>query len=127
GAGGEWHRVGGGPCRSRRRARRYQRAAGCGQVPRRGFHQKNRCTRGGPCREPANRRRCARGTRPIERPMIRVAFYLILVGAIAYGVALLADQPGDVIVTWQGLRMKTSPLVLGAATLAAAVVLSFVF
>jgi HemY protein len=59
--------------------------------------------------------------------MIRVAFYLILVGAIAYGVALLADQPGDVIVTWQGLRMKTSPLVLGAATLAAAVVLSFLF
>ena len=59
--------------------------------------------------------------------MIRVAFYLILIGAIAYGVALLADQPGDVIVTWQGLRMKTSLLVLGAATLAAAIALSFVF
>jgi len=59
--------------------------------------------------------------------MIRVALYLILVGAIAYGVALLADRPGDVIVTWQGLRIETSLLVLGAATLAAAIVLSLVF
>ena len=59
--------------------------------------------------------------------MIRVALYLILVGAIAYGVALLADRPGDVVVTWQGLRIETSLLVLGAATLVAAVVLSFVF
>ena len=60
--------------------------------------------------------------------MIRVSLYLILVGAIAYGVALLiADRPGDVIVTWQGLRIETSLLVLGAAILAAVIVLSFVF
>jgi len=59
--------------------------------------------------------------------MIRVALYLILVGAIAYGVALFADRPGDVVVTWQGLRFETSLLVLGAATLAAAIVLSFIF
>jgi HemY protein len=59
--------------------------------------------------------------------MIRVALYLILVGAIAYGVALLADRPGDVVVTWQGLRIETSLLMLGAATLAAAIVLSLVF
>jgi HemY protein len=59
--------------------------------------------------------------------MIRVALYLILVGAIAYGIALLADRPGDVVVTWQGLRIETSLLVLGAATLAAAIVLSLVF
>ncbi len=59
--------------------------------------------------------------------MIRVALYLILVGAIAYGVALLADRPGDVVVTWQGLRIETSLLVLGAAILAAVIVLSFVF
>ena len=58
--------------------------------------------------------------------MIRVALYLILVGAIAYGVALLADRPGDVVVTWQGLRIETSLLVLGAAILAAVIVLSFV-
>src|SRR5215469_9622820 len=58
--------------------------------------------------------------------MIRVALYLILVGAIAYGVALLADRPGDVVVTWQGLRIETSLLVLGAAILAAVAVLSFI-
>ncbi len=58
--------------------------------------------------------------------MIRVALYLILVGAIAYGVALLADRPGDVVITWQGLRIETSLLVLGAAMLAAVAVLSFI-
>ena len=58
--------------------------------------------------------------------MIRVSLYLILVGAIAYGVALLADRPGDVVVTWQGLRIETSLLMLGAAILAAVIVLSFV-
>ncbi|MGE5366506.1 MAG: heme biosynthesis protein HemY [Betaproteobacteria bacterium] len=58
--------------------------------------------------------------------MIRIALYLILVGAIAYGVALFADRPGDVVVTWQGLRIETSLLVLGAAILVAAIVLSFV-
>jgi HemY protein len=55
--------------------------------------------------------------------MIRVALYLILVGVIAYGVALVADRPGDVVVTWQGLRIETSLLVLGAAIVAAVVVL----
>jgi HemY protein len=58
--------------------------------------------------------------------MIRVALYLILVGVIAYGVALIADRPGDVVVTWQGLRIETSLLVLGAAIVAAVVVLFFV-
>src|SRR5215471_15107534 len=59
--------------------------------------------------------------------MIRVALYLILIGAIAYGVALLADRPGDVVVTWQGLRIETSLLVLGAAVLALVVALSLLF
>jgi HemY protein len=59
--------------------------------------------------------------------MIRVALYLVLVGVIAYGVALVADRPGDVIVTWQGWRIETSLLVLGAAVLAAVIVVSFVF
>ena len=44
--------------------------------------------------------------------MIRVALYLIFVGVIAYGVALIADRPGDVVVTWQGWRIETSLLVL---------------
>jgi HemY protein len=51
--------------------------------------------------------------------MIRVALYLTLVGAVAYGIALLADRPGSVVITWQGLRIETSLMVLGAAVIAA--------
>jgi HemY protein len=59
--------------------------------------------------------------------MIRVAFYLIVVGALALGAAWLADRPGEVIVTWQGWRLETSLMVLGAATLAALVALALLF
>src|SRR5215470_10837225 len=58
--------------------------------------------------------------------MIRVALYLILVGLIAYGVALVADRPGDVVITWQGWRIETSLMVLGAAILAAMLVLALI-
>jgi HemY protein len=51
--------------------------------------------------------------------MIRVILYLILVGAVAYGVAFFADRPGEVVVTWQGMRIETSLLVLGTALVAA--------
>jgi HemY protein len=59
--------------------------------------------------------------------MIRVVFYLIVVGLLAYGVAWLADRPGDVVITWQGLHVETSLMVLGAAILAAMVMIAFVF
>jgi len=59
--------------------------------------------------------------------MIRVALYLIVVGLIAYGVALIADRPGDVVVTWQGWRIETSLLVLAAAVIAAVAILSLIF
>jgi HemY protein len=59
--------------------------------------------------------------------MIRVALYLIVVGALALGAAWLADRPGEVIVTWQGWRLETSLMVLGAAMLAALVALAFLF
>src|SRR5437762_2285660 len=72
-------------------------------------------------------RRCGRGARSVERAMIRVALYLIVVGLIAYGVALVADRPGDVVVTWQGWRIETSLLVLAAAVIAAVAVLSLIF
>jgi len=51
--------------------------------------------------------------------MIRVAVYLIVVGALAFGAAWLADRPGEVVVTWQGWRLETSLMVLVAALLAA--------
>jgi HemY protein len=40
--------------------------------------------------------------------MIRVALYLVLVGLLALGVAWFADRPGEVAITWQGLRIETS-------------------
>lgn len=43
--------------------------------------------------------------------MIRVAFYLVAVGLLALGVAWFADRPGEVAVTWQGLRIETSVMV----------------
>jgi len=59
--------------------------------------------------------------------MIRVVLYLILVGLLAYGVVLLADRPGDVLITWQGLRIETSVLVLVMTLLAAMVVLALIW
>jgi HemY protein len=59
--------------------------------------------------------------------MIRVVFFLIIVGALALGVVWLADRPGDVVVTWQGRRIETSLMVLGAAVLAMMVVLALLW
>ena len=55
--------------------------------------------------------------------MIRIVLFLIIVGALSLGVAWLADRPGDVVIVWQGLRIKTSLMVLGAGLVAALVVL----
>jgi HemY protein len=55
--------------------------------------------------------------------MIRVVIFLIVVGALAAGAVWLADRPGDVVITWQGWRIETSLMVLGAAALAALAVL----
>jgi HemY protein len=59
--------------------------------------------------------------------MIRVVFFLVVVGALALGVAWLADRPGEVVVTWQGLRIETSLMVLGAAFLAAMAILGLLW
>jgi HemY protein len=58
--------------------------------------------------------------------MIRVVFFLIVVGVLALGAAWLADRPGDVVVTWQGFRVETSLMVMAAALLAALAVLAVV-
>ena len=50
--------------------------------------------------------------------MIRVLYFLIVVGALSVGIAWLADRPGEVVVTWQGWRIETSLLVMGAAIVA---------
>jgi HemY protein len=50
--------------------------------------------------------------------MTRIILFLIAIGALALGASWLADRPGDVVVTWQGMRIETSVMVLGAAALA---------
>jgi HemY protein len=55
--------------------------------------------------------------------MIRVVIFLIFVGLLALGAAWLADRPGEVVVTWQGMRIETSVMVLTAGLLAAVVAL----
>jgi HemY protein len=59
--------------------------------------------------------------------MTRVVFFLIVVGALSLAVAWLADRPGDVVITWQGLRIETSLMVLGAALLALLVLLTVIW
>jgi HemY protein len=55
--------------------------------------------------------------------MIRVVFFLVVVGLLALGVAWLADRPGDVIVLWHGLRIETSVMVVVFAVAAIAAIL----
>ncbi len=50
--------------------------------------------------------------------MLRVIVFLVLVGLIAAGAAWLADQPGDVAITWHGLQIETSVAVAAVAILA---------
>jgi HemY protein len=59
--------------------------------------------------------------------MICIIFFLIVVGALALGAAWLADRPGEVVVTWQGWRIETSVMVLGAAALTALAALVLVW
>jgi HemY protein len=59
--------------------------------------------------------------------MIRVVIFLIVVGALSLGVAWIADRPGDVVITWQGLRIETSLMVLGAAILVLMAILALLF
>ena len=55
--------------------------------------------------------------------MIRVALFLIFVGALALGAAWIADRPGDIAVTWLGYRIETS-LMVALAALAVVIVVA---
>jgi HemY protein len=43
--------------------------------------------------------------------MVRVALFLVLIVVLALGAVWLADRPGDVAITWQGMRIETSVMV----------------
>jgi len=47
--------------------------------------------------------------------MIRVVLFLVLIVALALGAVWLADRPGDVAITWQGMRVETSVMVAAVA------------
>ena len=59
--------------------------------------------------------------------MIRIVVFLIVVGALSLGFAWLADRPGDVVITWQGLRIQTSLMMLCAAILLLIAVIGFIW
>jgi HemY protein len=59
--------------------------------------------------------------------MIRIVFFLIVVGALALGAAWLADRPGDVVIFWQGMRIKTTPMVVVAAILVTMAALALIW
>ncbi len=59
--------------------------------------------------------------------MIRIVLFLIIVGALSLGVAWFADRPGDVVIVWQGLRIHTSLMVLGAGLVATLAVLLLIW
>ena len=49
--------------------------------------------------------------------MIRIVAYLLILAAVAFGVAWLADRPGAVAIDWQGWHIETSILVAASALL----------
>src|SRR5947209_8291712 len=52
--------------------------------------------------------------------MIRILIFFAVLAGIAFGLAWLADRPGDMVLTWQGYRIETSLLVgLGVVLLSA--------
>ncbi|WP_371347429.1 heme biosynthesis protein HemY [Ancylobacter sp. IITR112] len=50
--------------------------------------------------------------------MIRLVVYLLVLSAVAFGIAWLADRPGAVVIDWQGWQVETSILVAASALLA---------
>jgi HemY protein len=55
--------------------------------------------------------------------MIRILAFFAVVAAIAFGLAWLAERPGDIVLTWQGYRVETSLLVgLGVVFLSAIII-----
>jgi HemY protein len=51
--------------------------------------------------------------------VIRLVVYLLVLALVAFGVAWLADRPGEVAIVWQGWHIQTSVMVAASALLAA--------
>lgn len=59
--------------------------------------------------------------------MIRIVLFLLSVGAIALGIAWLADRPGEVTVLWSGWRIETSVMVAAFAVATVTALLVFLW
>jgi HemY protein len=57
--------------------------------------------------------------------MIRILTYVLIVFALAGGFAWLADRPGDLVMTWQGMRYEVSLLVAAVAVTALVAIVMF--
>ena len=55
--------------------------------------------------------------------MIRVVLFLLSVALIAFGIAWVADRPGEVAVTWLGYRIETSVMMAALAVTALVLIL----
>ena len=53
--------------------------------------------------------------------MIRVFLFFVIMAALAFGAAWIADRPGEIVLTWQGYQFQTS-LFVGLGILLAAVI-----
>src|SRR5690349_13469199 len=67
-----------------------------------------------PCRVSPNRRN--------RNCMLRIVLFLLLIALAAVGAAWVADQPGDVMLTWGGTKLTTTlpVFVLGVAIIVVA-------
>jgi HemY protein len=59
--------------------------------------------------------------------MIRVLIYLFIVCVVAVGAVWLAERPGEVAITWQGVRVETSVMVALVAVVAIAVAVTLLW
>jgi HemY protein len=59
--------------------------------------------------------------------MIRILAFFAVLAAIAFGLAWLADRPGDIVLIWQGYRIETSLLVGLGVVLLSAIVIAIVW
>jgi HemY protein len=53
--------------------------------------------------------------------MIRAVVFLLVVGILAFAAVWLADRPGEIAITWLGLRIETSVMVAAVAVAGVAV------
>lgn len=59
--------------------------------------------------------------------MLRILIFLVVLAAAAFGIAWIADRPGDLVLNWQGYRIETSVGVALAALVAGAILLAVIW